>query len=179
MEIIFKMKRNLYVVLITVVNFLLAVTPLNKLRLIILFFVGVRFGRHVVVERNVKIDFPWRLKIGDNCYISSGVYLDCRGGVINIGDDSDISQGAIIFTLSHDIQSKDFAPKCGDVIVGCRSWVCARSIILPGTTLGIGNVLGANSVFSGSAPDFSLIIGVPARVVKMLSNQRATHVRKL
>lgn len=178
MAFFLKLRRGGYVLAMLVVNGLLAVTPINALRLLIVKAVGVKCGRRVTLERRVRLDFPWRLAIGHNCYISQQVYLDCRGGRITIGDDSDVSEGAMIYTLSHDIQSPDFAPKRGDVAIGNRNWICARAIVLPGARLGVASVLGANSVFSGSSPDCSLLIGNPARHVKQLDPARASRVRQ-
>lgn len=178
MAFFLKLRRSGYVLAMSIANGLLAVMPCNALRLLILKALGVKYGRRVMLERRVRLDFPWRLAIGNNCYISRQVYLDCRGGRITIGDDSDISEGASIYTLSHDIQSPDFAPKRGDVSIGSRNWICARAIVLPGARLGVANVLGASSVFSGSSPDFSLLVGNPARHVKQLDAARATRVRQ-
>lgn len=178
MALLLKLRRWGYVVTMGMVNSLLAVLPFNALRLLILKGAGVKVGRRVVLERRVRFDFPWRLTIGSNCYISKHVYLDCRGGRINIGEDSDISEGALIYTLSHDIQSPDFAPKRGDVLIGKRNWICARAIVLPGARLGIANVLSVSSVFSGASSDFSLLVGNPAQHVKHLDPARASRVRQ-
>lgn len=178
MALFLKLRRSGYVLAMLLINGLLAVVPFNALRLLILKLVGVKYGRRVVLERGVRLDFPWRLVIGHNCYISRNVYLDCRGGRISIGHDSDVSEGALIYTLSHDIQSPDFAPKRGDVSIGMRNWICARAIVLPGSRLGLGSVLSANSVFSGSSQDFSLLIGNPAQHVKQLDSARASRVRQ-
>lgn len=177
MVLFLKLRRFSYIVFINITNFLLGVVPFNLPRSILLKLVGVKLGNGTKIERGVRLDFPWRLIIGKNCHIGKFVYLDCRGGSITVGDDSDISEGAIIYTLSHDIQSEDFFPKCGDVVIGNRNWICARSIVLPGAYLGAGNVLGANSVFSGASCDFELLMGVPAISVKKLLPTRASRVR--
>lgn len=163
--------------MMSVANFLLEIIPVNNVRLIILRILGVKLGRGVIVERGVRFDFPWRLTIGDKCYISKSAYLDCRGGRILIGDQSDISEGATIYTLSHDINSDDFSTKADDVIIGNRNWICAHTIILPGARLGVGCVVAANSVFSGVAPNFTLLGGVPAKLIKKLNPDRASRVR--
>ena len=160
------------------INFLLAIVPFNALRLLILKLVGVKCGHGVAFERGIRLDFPWRLTIGNNCYISKLVYFDCRGGFITIGNSNDISEGALIYTLTHDIQSEDFGIKSGDVVIGNRNWICVRAIVLPGTRLGVGNVLSSNSVFSGTSADFSLLVGNPAQPVKQLHSNRASRVRQ-
>jgi acetyltransferase-like isoleucine patch superfamily enzyme len=177
MAIFLNLRRFAYILLISGVNFLLAVVPFNTFRLLILKILRVKLGRNVIVKRGVHLDFPWRLSIGDNCHIGNSVYLDCRGGLIKIGSNSDISDGALIYTLSHDIQSTDFGLKSGDVVIGERNWICARAIILPGARMGVGNVLGANSVFSGVVTNFTLLIGNPAQPVKNLNPTRASNVR--
>lgn len=178
MKIYLSLRRLFYVIFINIVNFLLFITPFNVLRLFILTLVGVKYGKGLFLKRNVRLDFPWRLVIGNNCYISEGVYFDCRGGRIIIGDKCDISMDSIIFTLSHDIYSKDFSTKHGDVVIHSRSWVCARSIVLPGSILGEASVLAANSVFSGESEKYSLLVGVPATVVKFLSFDRSINARR-
>lgn len=177
MTLLSKLRRTAYVVAISTVNFLLEIVPFSKVRLLILKVVGVKCGDHVTIESGIRLDFPWRLTIGKNCYIGKYVYFDCRGGSITIGEDSDISEGALIYTLSHDIRSEDFRAKSGDVIIGRRSWICVRAIVLPGARLGMGGVLSANSVFAGVSDDFLLLVGNPALPVKQLNSNRASRVR--
>lgn len=178
MGLFFKLRRLIYIFVMGLINLLLAIVPSNFLRLIIFKFVGVKLGSRITLERGIRLDFPWRLTIGNNCHIGKFVYFDCRGGFVTIGEDSDISEGAIVYTLSHDIQSEDFCTKNGDVAIGNRNWICVRAVILPGTCLGLGNVLSANSVFSGTSTDFNLLVGNPAQPVKQLSSTRASRVRR-
>lgn len=178
MRLFIKLRRSIYVLAMGLVNFLLAIIPFNPLRLSILKISGARLGRNINLQRGVRLDFPWRLTINDNCHIGKFVYLDCRGGFITIGEDSDISEGSFIYTLSHEIQSNDFCIKKGDVKIGPRNWICVRAIVLPGSSLGTGNVLSANSVFSGTSTEFNLLVGNPAQPVKKLSPARASCVRK-
>ena len=177
MALIFKLRRFAYVIAMDAINFILFIAPFSFFRLIILRLIGVKCGHHVEISRGIRLDFPWRLTIGENCYIGKNVYFDCRGGLIDIGDNTDVSEGALIYTLSHDIQSEDLGVKSGDVIIGKRCWICVRAIILPGTRLGEGNVLSSNSVYSGISSDFSLLVGNPAQPIKLLNSNRASRVR--
>ncbi len=178
MAFIFKLKRYAYVVAMDAINLILSIAPFSAVRLLILRSIGVKCGHHVEISRGIRLDFPWRLTIGKNCYIGKNVYFDCRGGSIDIGDNTDVSEGALIYTLSHDIQSEDLGIKSGDVFIGKRCWICVRAIILPGTHLGEGNVLSSNSVYSGVSSDFSLLVGNPAQPVKLLNSNRASRVRQ-
>jgi lipopolysaccharide O-acetyltransferase len=52
----------------------------------------------------------------------------------------------------------------------CRgAWLGQNVVVCPGTTIGRGAVIGANSVVTRSIPEFSVAAGAPARVVKMFA----------
>lgn len=53
------------------------------------------------------------------------------------------------------------------VMVLDDAWIGARAIILPGVTIARGCTVAAGSVVTQSTPDFSVVGGVPARVLKM------------
>ncbi|MCD4486149.1 hypothetical protein LQR31_16885 [Chromobacterium vaccinii] len=171
------LRRLSYVILIELANSLLLILPFSILRVNFIRLLGGKIGAGTIIKRGVKLDFPWKLTIGKNCHISSSVYLDCRGGLIIIGNNSDISEQANIYTLSHDINSIYFCPKGKDINIGERVWICARSIVLPGSIIEDGCVIGANSVFSGHAESNALYQGVPCTKIKLLNIQRATQVR--
>lgn len=52
------------------------------------------------------------------------------------------------------------------VAIGRHTWLGQNVCILPGASIGIHCVIGANSVVKSSIPDFSVAVGTPARVVK-------------
>lgn len=53
-----------------------------------------------------------------------------------------------------------------EVIIGAHSWLGQNAVILPGVRIGKHSVVGANSVVNQDIPDFSVAIGVPARVLR-------------
>lgn len=60
-----------------------------------------------------------------------------------------------------DISSK------GPVIIGNDVWIGAQSIVLSGSRIGDGAIIGANSVVIGNIPPYSIAVGSPARVIKI------------
>jgi len=52
------------------------------------------------------------------------------------------------------------------VRIGAGSWIGYGSVVLPGAHIGRHVVIGANSVVTGTIPDYSVAAGVPARVIK-------------
>ena len=158
------------------IHILFKILPSNFLRIYLLKSLGAKIGKKNFFTRNCKFEFPWKLKIGNNCYFTD-TYLDCRGGNIIIGNNCDISYKSILFTLSHDIKSRNFNIKKGNIIIKNRVWVCARSIVLPDTILNDGSVLSANSVFKGISKKNSLYVGNIAKKVSDLPNNRSKFVR--
>ena len=170
-------RRFFYKIFIYFFHLLYRVTFFNFIRIFLLNFLGASIKKSTFISRKAKFDFPWRLVIGSNCYISDYVYFDCRGGNIIVGDNVDISLEAIIFTATHDIYSDRFDVKTAEVEIGNRAWICARTIVLPGSRISKGVVVGANSVISGYALENSLYQGVPAIKRKELSKNRSCLVR--
>jgi len=171
------MKKITYHFFILTLNFLLFIIPFNLIRVALLRASGAHVKFSTYIARGIKVDFPWRVIIGINCYISKGVYLDGRGGTITIGDNVDISMDAILFTLSHKINSEDFSIVKGDIVICKRVWICARAIILPSAFVASGSVIGANSVFGGKSKPNELLRGIPAQHVKFLTSSRSKSVR--
>ncbi len=52
------------------------------------------------------------------------------------------------------------------VSIGNDCWLGANAVILPGVNLGTGCVIGANAVVTRSFPEYSVIGGVPAKLLK-------------
>lgn len=172
-------KRQLYFLLFPLFQLIFRLTPTNYLRINLLRLSGCSIGLNNFISNKVRFEFPWRLEIGNNNFISDNVYLDCRGGFIKIGNDNDISMEAILFTLSHEINSPHFSVKKGNITIGSRVWVCARSIILPAINISDGVVVASNSVLRSSTIKNSLYSGVPCKFVKKLSDKRSLNVRSI
>jgi acetyltransferase-like isoleucine patch superfamily enzyme len=64
------------------------------------------------------------------------------------------------------------------VSIGRGTWLGQNVVVLPGVTIGRHCVIGANSVVNSSIPDFSVAVGVPARVVKRY-NQETSQWEKI
>ena len=51
--------------------------------------------------------------------------------------------------------------------IGSDCWIGANSIILPGVTIGDGAIVAAGSIVSKSVDAYSIVGGVPAKLIKM------------
>lgn len=112
--------------------------------------------------------------IGNRCYIGYGFSaLAASGGKIIIGDDVLFASNVIITNENHGIDPEQEIPYmnqnlcCKSVKVGDGCWIGEKVSILAGSTIGEKCIIGANAVVSGNIPDYSIAVGIPAKVVKM------------
>jgi acetyltransferase-like isoleucine patch superfamily enzyme len=108
--------------------------------------VRIRIGNGNYFNRNVMIDACGLVQIGDNNMFGPDVYIT----------DSNHTFG---FGLSPQNQSM----QVGEVKIGNRCWIGAKSVILKGVELGDECVVGAGAVVTKSFPRGSVVVGVPAR----------------
>jgi acetyltransferase-like isoleucine patch superfamily enzyme len=55
------------------------------------------------------------------------------------------------------------------VTIGNDCWIGGNTVILPGVTIGKGSTIGAGSVVTRDTPEFSVAVGVPAKVIKKVT----------
>lgn len=112
--------------------------------------------------------------IGDRCLIGRGSGIVGHFS-IEIGNDVWTGHNVYITDQNHgyeDIEkpiSQQSQPERA-VKIGDGSWLGYGSVVLPGVTIGRHVVVGANSVVTHDLPDYSVAVGVPARVIKQYIN---------
>jgi acetyltransferase-like isoleucine patch superfamily enzyme len=114
------------------------------------------------------------IEIGDNVVINRGVYLDGRIG-IKIRNNISISPEVYIVSMEHDPNNPQFATRGGEVVIDDNVWIGARAMILPGKHIGEGAVVGAGSVVTKDVEPYTIVAGVPARVIGERSRQINYH----
>ncbi|MEM8865170.1 MAG: hypothetical protein AAGF31_06435, partial [Planctomycetota bacterium] len=68
---------------------------------------GAQIGDGVVIKPNVRIKFPWRLTVGDHCWIGQEAWID-NIAAVEIGNHVCVSQGAYFCTGNHDHRRRHF-----------------------------------------------------------------------
>lgn len=128
-------------------------------------------GKGANIEKGVNFGFGRGIKLGNH----SGLGVNCKvRGPLEIGDDVMMGPDVIILTHSHGtartdipmrLQSKD-APTPQKVTIKDDVWIGTRVIILPGVTIGQGSIIGAGAVVTKDVPAYSVVGGVPAKILK-------------
>jgi maltose O-acetyltransferase len=128
-----------------------------------------RVGVGVRINRNVNFGIGINIEIGDN----SALALNCWVSPdTKIGNDVMMARDVIILSATHGIDRLDMPmrvqpiPPRRPITIGNDVWIGTRVIILPGVTVGDHAVIGAGSVVTKDVPDYAIVGGNPARVIR-------------
>jgi putative colanic acid biosynthesis acetyltransferase WcaF len=146
---------------------LLVTSPLSfsLVRRFALRLMGARIGRGVTIKSGVRVKFPWRLSVGDYCWIGQDAWLDNLAAV-RIGSHCCLSQGVYLCTGSHDWASTSFDLIVKPIVLEDQVWLAARSVIGPGVVARQGAVLALGSVATTDLSSWHIHRGNPALAVR-------------
>jgi acetyltransferase-like isoleucine patch superfamily enzyme len=158
-------RKFLYDGLIYTTNRIVAHIPSHTLRL--WFYrhaMRMEIGRGSAIFMGAWIDTRSGFSMGEHSVVNENCRLDARGG-LRIGNNVSISAEVCILTADHDLSSADFSSRCRPVVIGDRAFIGTRATILPGVNLGCGSVVAAGAMVTKDVPDFTVVAGVPAKVI--------------
>lgn len=148
-------------------------------------------GKNVYIRPTCS-DFKglWNLSIGDDTSIPKRSVFYCTEAPLSIGNKVIFGPHPTIITGDHriDVIGKyiiDSYEKLPDndapVVIEDDVWTGANITILKGVTIGRGSVIAAGAVVTKSCPPYSIIGGVPAKVLKyrFTINEALEHERQL
>ncbi len=144
-------------------------TFIRKIRSAVGKFIFTKCGNNINIEKKANFGTGSGIEIGNN----SGLGINCKvRGPLQIGNNVMMGPDVIIFTSNHETSRTDI-PMRGQgstlpqkVTIEDDVWIGARVIILPGVTIGKGAILAAGAVVSKDVPDYAIVGGVPAKVLK-------------
>jgi putative colanic acid biosynthesis acetyltransferase WcaF len=125
---------------------------------------GAEVGRNVLIRPGVRVTFPWKVVIGDHCWIGDNVELYSVAKIV-IGEHSVVSQGSYLCAGTHDHRDISFPFVASPIIVEPECWIAARAFVGPGVRVGRGSIVGACSVLLSDVSPATIVAGVPARPV--------------
>jgi acetyltransferase-like isoleucine patch superfamily enzyme len=104
--------------------------------------------------------------LGSRTIVLQMAYINATKPV-TIGDDTGIGGHCLIFTHGAWLNALDGYPvNYEPVTLGKSVWLPWRVFVMPGTIIGDGSVIGANSLVQGTIPPCSLAVGSPAKVIR-------------
>lgn len=111
------------------------------------------------------------IHLGKHVFINMGCKFQDQGGIF-IGDGALIGHNVVLATLNHAMSPKDRATMVPAAIhIGRNVWIGANATVLPGVTIGDGAVVAAGAVVTKDVPENTIVGGVPARIIRQLSEE--------
>jgi acetyltransferase-like isoleucine patch superfamily enzyme len=124
------------------------------------------------IESPVNIDYGFNVKLGKNVFINfHAVFLDTC--LISIGSRTLVGPNVSFFSGTHPldpaVRQGTRGPELGkEIHIGEDCWIGGNVVILPGVNIGRGSVVGAGSVVTRNVPDFTVVAGNPAKVIRKI-----------
>jgi maltose O-acetyltransferase len=158
-------------------QFILAILPPytgGRLRTLVLRSIGFSIGNGTQFWDTPAIlgngNIYQRLVIGEDCLISIACFIDLASK-ITLGDRVGVGPHCMLLTGDHDYG--DDQNRVGQLAplpihVGDGTWLGARSLILPGVTIGKGAVIAAGAIVTKDVPPNTVVAGIPAKVIRYL-----------
>lgn len=125
-------------------------------------------GKNVNVERCAYVGDGRGINIGNN----STIGVNCKiAQNVTIGDNVMMGEDVVIMTTTHNYDNLNIPM----MLQGSRTlsnviendvWIGTRVIILPGVKIGTGSIIGAGAVVTKDVPGYSVVGGVPAKIIR-------------
>lgn len=124
-------------------------------------------GDNVNIEKGAMITST--MEIGNNSGVGINAVIH---GKVTIGEDVMMGPECVIYTTNHSFSRIDIPMNMQGfseekpVIIGSDVWIGGRVTILPGVHIGNGAVIGAGAVVTKNVPDYAIVGGNPAKVIR-------------
>ena len=117
------------------------------------------------------VDTDPHLTIGNGCFMGFRLCV-LAGADIKIGNNVLMASDVTIASENHGMDPENELPYMkqklivAPVTIGDNCWIGDKVIILPGTSIGQGSIIGAGAVVTKDVPAYSIAVGNPAHVIK-------------
>ena len=132
-----------------------------------------QLGEGTIISNQLTVVAPQNVKMGKHVYVMNGVLLMASGGIL-VEDYALIAAHAKIISNDHDPYFRPIIT-CQPVIIKEGAWIGAGAAIMKGVTVGKYAIVGANSVVTKDVPDYAVVVGVPAKVIKYLDPEKFSN----
>lgn len=124
------------------------------------------------IEPTLRVAYGCTTRLGTGVYANFGLTL-VDDVEITVGDRVMFAPNVTISTTGHPVHPDlrtDGSQFSAPVVIEDDVWVGAGAVILPGVTVGRGSVVAAGAVVTGDVPPMTVVGGVPARVLREITD---------
>ena len=137
----------------------------SSLKVALLRLFGATMGRGIVIKPRVNIHLPWKLTVGDHCWLGEELFILNLEPVV-LGRHVCVSQRAFLCTGNHDYRREDFAYRNAPIRVEDGVWIGAQVFVGPGVTIGEEAVVQAASMVGCNLEPAKIYGGHPIRELR-------------
>lgn len=129
---------------------------------------GCVIGQRCELEPWIDVGLKPNIQVGSYCQINKGVAL--RN--VKMGDHVMIAPDVIILDRVHRFDKIDVpmvfqaVERFTETVIENDVWIGQRAIVMPGIHIGKGAIVGAGAVVTKDVPSYSIVAGVPAKIIK-------------
>lgn len=143
-------------------------------------YVHKTIGKNTVIHRGAKIGLKGMVEIGHDCMIDEYVTIaagESKG--IFLGNHIMIAKNAFLRTANHEFNDRskpmseqghrfkviNYMNKEYSIVVEDDVWIAVNAVILTGSHIGKGSIIGAGAVTRGYIPPYSIVVGNPGVII--------------
>lgn len=146
---------------------------------------SIRIGQGTVIAKGAIItpikrrneqSFNPEIIIGNNCCLGENIHITA---INNVTIKDNVLTGRYVY-ISDNAHGKTTLDECmippvkrnlyskGNVVIEKNVWIGERVCILSGVHIGEGAIIAANSIVTHDVPEYTLVGGIPAKVIKQI-----------
>ena len=139
-----------------------------------------KIGKDTNIHPTALIREGGFVTIGNHCLINHNNLIQAgksKNGSITIGDYVHTGANVMMIAFNHGFYTRDIPTKQQDyleapIVIGNDVWIGGGAIILAGVTIGKGAVIAAGAVVNRDVPEYAIVGGVPAKVLKYRTDEK-------
>ena len=137
-----------------------------------------RCGKNFQIEHTAMVVNSAHVEIGNDVYLAHGCWIQGIGGIV-IEDAVMLGPDTVLASSDHTMEKGGYRfgqPQRERICIGRGSWTGAHTTITKGVTIGRGVLCAAGSVVTRDVPDYTVVGGVPARIISRVDPETGEKV---
>jgi putative colanic acid biosynthesis acetyltransferase WcaF len=122
---------------------------------------GANIGRNVAIKPGFIVTMPWKLTVGDNCWLGEDCYIQSLAPIV-MEDNVALAQQVFLATGNHNIRRPTFDLEVAPIHIESGSWLTSCTRVGPGVRVGSHAVLCMGSVATDDLEPYGIYRGNPA-----------------